>query len=64
MLSYKNLLKTLLVAGFAFSLAACDDGGAENAGEKLDEAVNDAGNAVEDTCEDVKEGMKSEDEDC
>ncbi|QPG06730.1 hypothetical protein IT774_06210 [Salinimonas marina] len=64
MMSYKNLLKTLLVAGFAFSLSACDDGGAENAGEKIDEAVSEAGNAVEDTCEDVKEGMEAEDKDC
>lgn len=61
---YKLLLKSLLVAGFAFSLAACGDGEAEDAGEELDEVVTDAGNAVEDTCEDVKEGMNAEDKDC
>ncbi|WP_018982049.1 hypothetical protein [Salinimonas chungwhensis] len=75
MMSYKNLLKTLFVASFALSVAACDDGGAENAGEELDEtmteageeldeSMEDAGNAVEDTCEDVKEGMEAEDDDC
>ena len=61
---YKLLLKSLLVAGFEFSLAACGDGEAEDAGEELDEVVTDAGNAVEDTCEDVKEGMNAEDKDC
>ena len=71
MMSYKNLLKTLFVGMFALSVAACDDGGAENAGEELDETMSeasdsmeDAGNAVEDTCEDVKEGMDAEDDDC
>ena len=58
------MLKALLVAGFAVSLAACGDGEAENAGEKLDEVVTDAGNAVEDACEDAKEGMNAEDKDC
>ena len=60
----KLMLKALLVAGFAISLAACGDGEAENAGEKLDEVVTDAGNAVEDACEDAKEGMNAEDKDC
>ncbi|MCW8090290.1 hypothetical protein [Alteromonas sp. ASW11-130] len=64
MISYKAFLKTLLVAGFAMSMAACDEGPAEDAGEELDEVVTDAGNAVEDACEDAKEGMDAEDEDC
>ena len=65
MLSIKNLMKLMFVAVFAFSVAACsDDGSAENAGEKVDEAMTDAGNAMEDTCEDVKEGMNAEDKDC
>ncbi len=64
MLTYKALLKTLMVAAFAFSLAACGDGEAEDAGEELDEIVTDAGNAVEDACEDVKEGVDAEDDDC
>ena len=45
---YKLFLKAMLVAGFAFTLAACGDGEAENAGEELDEVMTDAGNAVED----------------
>ncbi|MCW8108260.1 hypothetical protein OPS25_07110 [Alteromonas ponticola] len=64
MISYKAFLKTLLVAGFAMSLAACDEGPAEDAGEELDEVVTDAGNAVEDACEDAKENMDADDEDC
>lgn len=49
-----------------FGLAACEsnDSVAENAGEKIDEAYSDAANAVEDTCEDAKEGMNMEDQDC
>ncbi|MBU2977180.1 hypothetical protein [Alteromonas sp. C1M14] len=61
---YSLMLKTLLAASFALSLAACGDNNAENAGEEVDEVMTDAGNAVEDTCEDVKEGMNAEDEDC
>ncbi|MBU3023231.1 hypothetical protein [Aestuariibacter sp. A3R04] len=61
---YKLLLKSLLVAGFAFTLTACGDGDAENAGEELDEVMTDAGNAVEDACEDVKDGVNAEDKDC
>lgn len=53
-------LMILLTAG----LSACSDNKAENAGGKVDEMIQDAGNAVEDACEDVKEGMKAEDPDC
>lgn len=35
------------------SLTACQDGGAENMGEKIDDAAKDVGNAIEDVCEDV-----------
>ena len=35
-----------------------------DAGEELDEIVTDAGNAVEDAGEDVKEGVDAEDKDC
>lgn len=60
----KLLANTLIVMTAVFGLAACNDGEAENAGEKVDEIVTDAGNAVEDACEDVKEGVKAEDTDC
>lgn len=48
----------------AFLAAACDDGPAENAGEELDDAASDLGNAVEDACEDIKESAGAEEKDC
>lgn len=64
-MKYRSLmLKTLLAASFALTLAACGDNTAEEAGENVDDAITDAGNAVEDACEDVKEGMNAEDQDC
>ena len=35
------------------SLTACEDGPAEGLGRDIDKAATDAGNAVEDLCEDV-----------
>ena len=55
MMSYKAFLKTLLVAGFALSLAACGDNDAEDAGEKVDEMVSDAGDAAEDAGDEMKD---------
>jgi len=60
----KKLSTTLVTFVAIFSLAACTDDKAENAGEKVDEMVQDAGNAIEDACEEVKEGVKAEDTDC
>jgi hypothetical protein len=59
-----NLAKITAAALLVFTIAACDDGGAENAGEKIDEVVTDAGNAIEDACEDVKENADAKDKDC
>ena len=42
----------------------CGDGAAEDAGETIDEVVTDTGNAIEDACEDVKEGVDAKDKDC
>ena len=64
MISMKALSKVLLASAFALSLAACGDGEAEDAGEEIDEVVTDAGNAMEDACEDVKAGVDAEDKDC
>lgn len=64
MFSLKNLAKVVLASAFALSLVACGDGEAEDAGEELDEIITDAGNAVEDACEDVKEGVDAKDQDC
>jgi predicted small secreted protein len=63
-----NLLKKFTLLAMVFSsltlVAACDDNNAQSAGEKVDEMVTDAGNAVEDACEEVKEGAKAKDTDC
>ncbi|WP_250655583.1 hypothetical protein [Alkalimarinus coralli] len=59
----KSLLALMMVIGMAFTVVACD-GSAENAGERIDEAATDAGNTVEDLCEDAKEGMNAKDTDC
>lgn len=63
MKNLKYLTTTLMALTAVFALSACD-GEAEDAGEKLDEVVTDAGNAVEDACEDVKEGADAKDTDC
>ncbi|WP_416397842.1 hypothetical protein [Allohahella sp. A8] len=57
---------TLLTAAvFTVGLSACDtDGPAENAGESMDNAATDTGNAIEDACENVKEGAGADDTDC
>lgn len=63
MKNLKYFTTTLLALTAVFALSACD-GEAEDAGEKLDEIATDAGNAVEDACEDLKEAAKAEDKDC
>ncbi|MFT2090058.1 hypothetical protein [Paraglaciecola sp. 2405UD69-4] len=63
MKNLKTITTTLLALTAVFALSSCD-GEAEDAGEKIDNAVTDAGNAVEDTCEELKEGVKAEDTDC
>ncbi|ABG42635.1 MAG: hypothetical protein CL579_17520 [Alteromonadaceae bacterium] len=63
-----NLLKKFTLLAMVFSsltlVTACNDNNAENAGEKVDEMMTDTGNAIEDACEDVKEGAGAEDNDC
>jgi hypothetical protein len=63
----------LLVAVALFTVAACDsgDGVAAQAGEvvdqtaeKLGQVASDAGNAIEDVCEEVKENADAENTDC
>lgn len=60
----KLLSRLTLVAMLALSVVACEDNNAEEAGETIDEVVTDAGNKVEDVCEDVKEKADAEDKDC
>lgn len=46
-------------------LTACEqEGAAEKLGGKLDNMVQDVGNQIEDSCEEMKEDMKAEDTDC
>jgi len=63
-LSIKKLTAVMLSAMFVFTLAACSDGPAEEGGEEFDRTVQDAGNAIEDVCEDIKEGVDAKDKDC
>lgn len=60
--TFKYMLITLMM--LSGTLVGCDKGPMEKAGEKADEAVTDVGNAVEDTCEKVKEGVNAKDTDC
>jgi hypothetical protein len=70
-ISFKKLSTLLLSTVFAFSIAACSEGPAEEAGEKLDELsedagemVDDAGNSIEDACENLKDAAEAKDKDC
>ncbi|MFP3426688.1 hypothetical protein [Pseudoalteromonas sp. SIMBA_162] len=58
-------LKTALIGLFAsFFIMGCQDNNAEEAGERIDEVVTDVQNSVEDTCEEVKEGVNAEETNC
>lgn len=59
-----NIAKLAAASLFVFTLAACGNNDAEDAGEEIDEIVTDVGNAVEDACEDVKENAGAKDKDC
>ncbi len=63
---YMSILKALPVIILTlFMISACQEKGPmEKAGESMDEAVKDAGNAVEDACEDAKKNMGAADTDC
>lgn len=62
----KKLLMIPALMIFGFTLSACDvdEGGPEEMGENIEQTYNDAGNKVEDLCEDAKEGMNADDTDC
>ncbi len=58
-------LQTIAAVLFSvFMLTACDEGPAERMGENIDNAVNDAGNAIEDACEDVRDAVNAADRNC
>ncbi|QFT54664.1 hypothetical protein [Microbulbifer sp. THAF38] len=62
--SMKKLSLVLLAAVFSFSLAACEEQSAETLGERIDNKAEQAGNQIEDACEEVKEGGNAKDTDC
>lgn len=59
-----TLLKFSAILFFVLGLSACEINSAEDAGEQIDEAATDVGNAIEDACENVKEQANADDEDC
>ena len=60
-----NKLKILLISIIAvLTLSACNEGPVEESAEKVDEAISDTNNALEDACEDAKSGMDLKDQDC
>jgi hypothetical protein len=64
-LTMRNPLTLCAFIVSAFLAAGCEpDGAFENAGEEIDEATTDFRNAVEDTCEDVKDAVDAEEKNC
>lgn len=62
---HKLFPRILLAVVLTTGLAACDnEGPMERAGEQIDEAGTDIGNAVEDACEDAKDSVDAKDADC
>ena len=59
-----SLIAIMLLSLTALTGCDRDEGGMEEMGETMDEAATDFGNAVEDGCEDMKEGANADDTDC
>ncbi|ASA54827.1 hypothetical protein [Vibrio gazogenes] len=60
-----SIYRIAAVFGLVFALAACsDEGPMEKAGKKLDETAQDTQNAIEDSCENIKENLDAQDKDC
>ncbi len=55
---------SIVLFAFVISLTACEEGSAERLGENVDDALRDAGNAVEDLCEDIKDAADAADRNC
>lgn len=61
----RKLALVLFAALLSIGIAGCEqETDAEQIGETIDETIEDAGNAVEDACEEVKEGADVADTDC
>lgn len=64
-LQLRKLTLVLIAATALGGLAACENKGpAEKMGERIDETATDVGNAIEDKCEEAKEGMGADDTRC
>ena len=65
MKKHSKIYQLFSVLGVVFLLAACSEQGPmEKAGEKIDNAATQTKNAIEDKCEDVKEGLNAENTNC
>lgn len=64
MLNTKNYKYSAIIASLLFVLSACSEGPAEQAGEDIDELTTDVQNAIEDSCESVKDAVNAADKDC
>ena len=60
----KLIAATISIFVLVFAITGCEQGTAESAGEKIDDAVTDLGNKVEDACEDVKESANADNTNC
>jgi hypothetical protein len=54
----------LAISSFVFLLSACSEGPAEQAGKKIDNAATDIQNNIEDACENVKDKLNTDNQDC
>jgi len=64
MTRYNKRLTLAFFSTLLLGLSACSEGPAEDAGESIDEAATDIQNAIEDSCEQAKEQLNTEDQDC
>lgn len=64
MKNLKHLSAMAILLASLGTVTACSENNAESVGEEIDQVATDAGNAIEDACEDVKEGVDAEDTDC
>lgn len=61
----RKLTLVFIATAALVGVAGCErQGPAERAGESLDKAATDIGNAIEDKCEEAKEGLGADDTRC
>ena len=64
MINFKKSISLFAISSLVILLSACSEGPAEKTGEKLDDAATDIQNSIEDACENVKDKLNTEDQDC